>query len=228
MKTMMRMKRLSSVILSLAIITCIPANAQSLNLKIGLWNPDMNSDLWDTNMENLALNKQDMRDPIYALEYEMFFQRRFAVTFELAHYEKEHYSAYKDYEYEDGSPINQNLALTITSVELNLKIYPTTYQRMFNPFIGAGVGIYHWVYEQWGDFINFDDFTVQEGYADTSTYTAGLNARAGFVLRFRKSVGFSFEARYQYLKGQLSSLFDGFEKLDMNGLALYIGLNLFL
>ena len=40
-------------------------------------------------------------------------------------------------------------------------------------------------------------------------------------------MGISFEAKYHYLKGQLSNLFEGFEKLDLGGLTLNIGLNLF-
>lgn len=222
------MKKAAAIILSILVVGLVPLTAQSLNLKIGLFQPNMNSDLWETNMENLALNKQDMQDLIYALEYEIFIHSRFAISLELWHYEKEHYSAYKDYEYDDGSPINQNLALSISSLELNVKVYPTSYRRAFNPFIGAGIGIYRWIYEQWGDFINFEDWTVFEGYADTRAYTLGFNGRAGFVFRFRRSVGFSFEAKYQYLKGQLSSLFEGFGKLDMSGLTLSIGLNLFL
>jgi len=222
------MKKTIILVLLFVMGSMAPLTAQSVNLKVGLFSLQMKSDLWETNMENLALIEGDMKDTIYAIEYEHFLNRQFSLTFEVSHYEKEHYSAYRDYEYDDGSSINQNLALNLTAMEVNAKFYPSTYMRRFNPYLGGGVGLYYWKYEQWGDFINFDDFTVDEGYADTRTYTLGFNARAGFVLRFKRNVGVSFEARYQFLKGQLSSLFEGFEPLDLNGFSINVGLNLFL
>lgn len=230
------MKRVSLlIILSVVMLSFLPLDArrfpiyrsQSVNLKIGLFQPAMNSDLWDINMENLALNKQDMQNIYYAVEYELFFNPIFSLSLEAGHYNKEHYSQYKDYEYDDGSPIYQNLALRITSFEFDLKIYPIGHKYTFNPYIGAGLGIHSWHYEQWGDFIHFDDMTVEEGYADTRTYTLGFNAKAGFLFKITRSVGISFETRYLYLKGQLSSLFEGFNKFDLSGMTFNFGLNLF-
>jgi outer membrane protein W len=231
------MKRLTILIIFTLLTVILPLNAQgrsysphhyfqSVNLKIGLFQPNMNSDLWEVNMENLALNKQDMQEIYYAIEYEFFFNPRLSLCVEAGHYEKEHFSQYTEYEYDDGSPIYQNIALSVTSIELNLKIYPIGHKRIVNPYIGGGLGINSWHYEQWGDFLNFDDLTVSEGYADTKAYTLGFNAKAGFLFRIKQNVGFSFEARYLYLQGQLSSLFEGFEKLDMSGMAYSLGINL--
>ena len=87
---------------------------------------------------------------------------------------------------------------------------------------------------QGGYFVDFEDYseedgyTVTEGQADTHTYTPGFNAKAGFVYRFQRSMGIAFEAKYTYLKGNLSSLFEGFEKFDLSGLTITAGLNFFL
>jgi len=204
-----------------------PYRAQSVNLRIGLFQPNMNSDLWEVNMENLYLSEQDMQNVYYAVEYEFFFNRILSLSIEGGSYDNEHYSQYRDYTYDDGTPINQNLALRTTSVEVNLRIYPIGHKYVFNPYIGGGLGIHRWVYEQWGDFINFDDLTVDEGYADTRAYTLGFNGRAGFLIKFKRSFGFSFEAKYLFLKGELSSLFEGFEKFDLSGLSFTAGINLF-
>jgi len=132
-----------------------------------------------------------------------------------------------DYEYDDGTPIYQNLYLSISGLEGNIKIYPIGHRNIFNPYFGAGVGVYFWEYEQWGDFIDFTNMDVYEGYGYTEAYTPGFNMKGGFVFRFRRHMGLSFEAKYQYIKGALSNLFEGFEKLDLSGLTLNIGLNLF-
>ncbi|MCK4890748.1 MAG: hypothetical protein KAS21_05960 [Candidatus Aminicenantes bacterium] len=202
-------------------------SGQSLNFKIGIFSPMLESDLWEVNKENLYFSNEDLQSIYYGVEYEHFIGRHFSMAFEAGTFEKTVYSQYKDYEYDDGSPIYQDLFLSISGIEANIKIYPIGHRKVFNPYIGAGVGVYFWEYEQWGDFIDFNTWEVYEGYGYTEKYSAGFNFKGGFVFRFKRHMGISFEAKYQYLKGQLSNLFEGFEKLDLSGLTLNIGLNLF-
>jgi hypothetical protein len=65
--------------------------------------------------------------------------------------------------------------------------------------------------------------TVQEGYAETNTYSMGFNGKAGIGIRLGHYFGLIFQAKYQYLKGQLSSFFEGFEKLDLSGFHYSLG-----
>jgi len=214
--------------LSLLIMNGLALNAQSFNLKIGLFHPSMESDLWQINKENLAFQDQDMVEKYYGMEYEHYLGRHLSFSIEGGYYENEHYSFYRDFEYEDGSPIYQNLALKITSLEADFKFYPVGHRQKFFPFLGAGIGMYYWKYEQWGDFIDFENDTVLEDeYLETSAYTAGFNAKGGFVFRFSQQWGISFETRYLYLKGNLSSFFEGFEKLDLGGFTFNFGVNFF-
>jgi opacity protein-like surface antigen len=202
--------------------------AGSLNFKAGIYNPFTKSDLWEINMENLAFDKQDAQDKLFGLEFEHFVGRNLSFTIEGVYYETEHYSFYRDYEYDDGSPIYQNLALSIGGLEAGVKFYPVGRRMRFSPYIGGGAGVYYWQYEQWGDFIDFFDDTVAEDeYAEASAYTVAFNVKAGFVYRLSRGFGISFEGRYIGLKGNLSEFFEGFEKFDMTGWGVTIGANLF-
>lgn len=201
---------------------------QALSLKIGLFQPSLSSDLWDINIENLAFSKQDMLDLYFGGEYEFFLGTRFSISFSGETSNKTIASQYKDWEYDDGTPIYQSFSLRITSFEANLKLYPIGYRAKIYPFLGAGAGIFAWRYAQWGEFINFDDLSVQEGYAETNTYTLGLSALAGIGIKLNQSMGIFLEAKYQYLKGKLSSFFEGFEKLDLSGLKYNLGFTIFL
>ncbi len=221
----MKIKLLILILSLLSGISFLPA--QSVNFKIGLFSPTLGSDLWDVNKENLFFSNEDMLDIYYGLEYEHFIGRNLSLSFEAGNYEKTVYSQYRDYEFDDGLPIFQNLYLSISGIEVNIKIYPMGHRKIFNPYFGAGAGVYLWEYEQWGDFIDFETWDVYEGYGNTKTYSAGFNFKSGFVFRFRRHMGISFEAKYQYLKGELSTLFEGFEKLDLSGISLNVGLNLF-
>jgi outer membrane protein W len=221
-----------SVLLTVMLVfTGLTLNAQagSLNLKIGLFHPALESDLWQINMENLAFDKADMQGKYYALEYEYFVARNLSVSIEGGYYQQDHFTFYRDYEYDDGSEIPQNIALEIAGLELGFKFYPMGHRQRFFPYLGAGGGLYYWKYEQWGDIIDFEnDVVYQDEYAETSTYTPGFNAKAGFVFRPSRSMGIAFEGRYQFLKGELSSFFEGFEKLDMSGFGFTIGFNLYM
>ncbi len=226
------MKKLGffSTLLVVFIIGSLPLSmqGQSFNLKVGAFYPDMESELWATNLENLAFDKQDMMGVYWGAELEMEMGRHFCLALEGGYYSQDVFTLYKDYEHQNGDPINQDISLRVGSLEAGFKLYPLGYRNLFNPYIGAGVGIYAWKYIQGGEFIDFNDMSIYEGEAYTRTITPGFNARAGFVYRFQRSMGISFEAKYTYLKGNLSSLFEDFDKMDLSGVTLMIGVNLFL
>ena len=222
------MKKTALVILTILAAAALSLNAQSLNLKIGSFYPTMDSDLWDINRENLVFDKADMLGVYWGAEFEFFVGRQLSLALEAGHYKKDISTMYKDVEYDDGTPIYQDFSLRITSIEADFKLYPMGHRRLFNPYIGCGIGIYVWKYYQGGEFVDFEEEVVYEGEAYTNTITPGINAKLGFVYRYRRSIGISFEARYVYLKGQLSSLFEGFEKLDLGGVTLTIGVSFFL
>jgi len=223
-----QMKRMMIVMLSVLFATATGLSAQSLNIKAGVFIPSMNSDLWDVNRANLEFEKADMLDLYYGLEYEWLINSRFSLSFEGGVYKKEKRSYYRDFEFDDGSLIPQNVSLRITSLEATLKIYPLGRRRAFYPFFAAGAGMYAWKYEQWGYFIDNETLDLSEGYADSSRFSPGFTGKAGVVMRMGRNTGLSFEARYLYLKDDLGEWFQGFEKLDMTGFSINVGFHFFL
>lgn len=227
------MKKTAFIVLAVAVLMVgtlpLSLQGQSINLKVGGFYPALESDLWAQDLNDLAFEKQDLLGVYWGAELEMEMGRYFTGSFETGYYEQDVRTVYRDWEYEDGSAINQDISLRITSVEAGFKLYPMGYRNVFNPYIGAGVGAYFWKYYQGGEFIDFDDGSIYEGEAYTTTVTPGFNARAGFVYRFKRTMGIQFEAKYTYLKGQLSGLFDpSFEKLDLSGVTFTMGVNFFL
>lgn len=202
--------------------------AQGINLKIGAFYPSQESDLWQINRENLYFDKQDMLGAYFGLELEGFVGRFMSLTVEGGRYDREYYTAYRDYEHDDGSAINQDFYLQMTFLETTLKLYPFGNRGYFNPYIGAGVGIYFWEYGQGGEFIDFETDTTYEGQAVSDRAVPGINIKGGFVYRFQENMGIGLEARYTILKDDFSSQFEGFEKFDLSGLTFTVGLNIFL
>jgi hypothetical protein len=202
--------------------------SQNINLKIGICMPSMQSDLWEDNMQNLAFNKTDLISSYFGIELEMFLNRYSSLSLEIGSYNNTTYSQYKDYTYQDGSPIFQNISLRITPMEVGVKFYPLSHSHVFCPYFGAGAGLYAWTYQQWGDFIIFPAGDIVEGFAETKTYSFGLNARAGLVFRFHPRVALAIEGKYQYLRGRLSEYFEGFELLDLGGITATFGVNIYM
>ena len=201
--------------------------SQSINLKIGLFSPALRSDLWQDNMYNLAFIKADMLAAYYAAEYEVYLNRNTSFSLEVGSYSKTVYSQYREYTYPDYSPIFQDITLRITPVEANIKLYPLGHRTVFSPYIGAGVGVYAWTYQQYGGFVIFPEAYIEEGFAETRTFSVGVNGRIGLIYRFLPRMGLAVEGKYQYLRGRLSGYFEGFELLDLGGVTATLGVNIY-
>ena len=201
--------------------------SQSINFKIGLFVPHMQSDLWEINLENLSLSKSDMTNAYYGVEYEAYLSRNTSFSLEIGSYTRTVYTQYRDYTYMNGKPILQNISLRLTPMEANFKVYPLGHSSLVFPFFGAGAGVYAWTYQQWGDFINFEDDSINEGFAETRTFSVGLNGRLGLVFRFHPRVALSLEGKYLYLKGRLSGYFEDFELLDLGGYSANLSVNIY-
>jgi len=201
--------------------------SQSFNFKLGLFQPAANSDLWSINLENLRFSKPDLRHSQFGFEYEQFFSRLFSLSIGVGGYTRQIDSEYRDYEKDNGSPIEQSVYLKITPFEMNFRLFPLGYGSIFSPYIGIGGGIYSWRYEQFGEFINFETMEFSEGVAVTHTSSFGATAQVGFLWRFTRSTGISLEGKYQWLKGNLSAAFEDFAPLDLSGYIIRAGLHFF-
>jgi hypothetical protein len=202
--------------------------SQSINLKIGLFIPSLQSDLWETNLHNLAFNKADMINSYYGAEFEVFLNRYTSLSMEIGNYKKNLYTHYKYYFFPNDSLIFQNISLQITSMEANIKLYPLGHRNVLSPYFGAGAGLYAWTYQQWGDFVIFPEAYIrEEGFAETKTYSFGFNGRIGLVFRFHPRVALAVEGKYQYLRGRLSGYFEGFDLLDLGGITATLGVNIY-
>ncbi|MEW6456903.1 MAG: hypothetical protein AB1410_09370 [Acidobacteriota bacterium] len=198
-----------------------------LTFRLGSTMLKQESDLWQINRENLYLKKNDFNGKFFSGEFE-FRTRKFknlSFSFEYSSYERSKVTSYRDYEYSDGSPITQTLKLKITPLEINMKYYPLGLLGTMIPYFGAGTGIYFWNYQQEGDFIDFNDYSIFTGSYNTSTQDFGANLRAGLIFKISNSIGLTGDAKYIWLKGKLSDEFQGFEKFDLNGFYFSFGIS---
>ncbi len=204
--------------LILLFVLSLPAQSGIFWIKYGLFYPNCQSDIWETNFDNLILQKSDFNTTQVFLAYEMPINRHFGISIDFGSIEKKEVdSEYRDYVYEDGSTINQAVGYTMEIFELNAKFYPMKKREIIAPYLQVGAGFYSVEYNQWGDFIDFNAGYVFEGNFQSKTTSFGFNGAVGIIIRPTARMLLGAEGRYQMIKSTLSSEFEGFEPIDMSG-----------
>ena len=66
-------------------------------------------------------------------------------------------TSYRDYVRPEGDEIYQTLKLDIVPFGLTVRLVPTSKRTKVAPYIGGGIDLFYWKYEEWGDFIDFWD-----------------------------------------------------------------------
>lgn len=114
-------------------------------------------------------------------------------------------SQYRDYVRDDGSEIRQDIRVRNLPVNVNAKVYPFGRDQRIQPYVGAGVQVNSWRYEESGQFIDFNT-PNNDIYKETykaSGVSVGPVAIAGLKVPLNDKVSIGAEYRRQWGKGRL-------------------------
>jgi hypothetical protein len=119
----------------------------------------------------------------------------------IGFYQRSVPTLYTDLVNTNGTDIEQTLKLRIVPFTATLRYLPMGSDQLFQPYIGAGVGVYRWRYSETGQFVDFQNnvFTgnfVGDGAAAGPAVVGGLR----FMV---EPVTAGFEIRYQAAEGEL-------------------------
>jgi outer membrane protein W len=121
----------------------------------------------------------------------------------------------------DGSEIVQDLHLRIMPLTAIVKILPLGSKRAFQPYVGAGLGVYFWHYSESGEFVDFVDGSIfRDTFADSGT-SVGPVAVFGARGRVSNNALIGGEARLQWGKGDLSKDFLS-DTIDLGGYSFLV------
>ena len=219
--------------------------------------------LWNIEYENMDFRKSAFQGWSFNLSYEYFLTRELSLEFSIdAFYSKNVSGDYWDYlgfeydsewwavpaEYDEYMDLytfytGHRLKVSITPVQLSLKIMPFGRRGKFMPYIGAGIGAYFWNVTMQGDMIDFNDEYVYEsttGY-DLPVYpiyevdaresenfakvTLGYHVMGGIMLALGRNMTLDIGAKYNIAKGRMTEGFEGFDPFDLGGFQFSIGVN---
>ena len=243
-----------SLILFLALIFLIPSLAfpNIFTFKAGLFIPRAQSDLWTTEFENMSFSKTNYTTTNFGFAYEYFLTREASLVIGVDSYSKNKFGSYEGlvgFELIDGYfafPIEDYegnffpvhaFNISITPIQLSLKLTPMGRTGKFIPYVGGGVGLYLWNVRLNGDLVDFDDvwvyvpdgidiypITTVDAW-ESNRISFGYHAFGGIMVPFTKRMTFEVEFKYNRAQGELKEAFEGFEPFDLSAYQISLGMN---
>lgn len=271
------MKKCMIVFLALIFLTPNLVFSGILTFKIGFFIPQAKSDLWDIEFENMDFGKSHFYNSSFAFTYEYFLTKQLSFTLGVDGYNKNKSGTYigyvgytdlfydpifeewldfafpDDYVNQDFIPFH-SFNVSITPVQLSLKIAPFGRRGKIIPYFGGGVGVYLWYVRLQGDTIDFDDewyynevtgvvhpsnpdpiediaiHPVYETYAvENSRLAIGYHGFGGIMFPVAQRFTMEVEFKYNYAKGKFrtgpDASFVDFDAFDLSGYQLSVGIN---
>ncbi len=222
---------LPSLAAVLALGTALPAQAGSLDLRLGAFLPRADTgktnDLFTDDSTLYTVEKKDWRDFTGGIQFNVKLARNVELGFGVDGYEQTLDTEYREYERADGRAIRQTLKVEIVPISVELRLTPTSRRARVAPFVGAGVDLFSWKYEEFGDFLQFpvdpaklpvEDSFISEGV------NPGFHVSGGIHLGITDDIGLTAQGRYQWGTADMGDDFRG-NKIDLSGANLTLGLN---
>ncbi len=245
------MKKSLIILLALILLTPSLAFSNIFTFKTGLFIPRAQSDLWTTEFENMSFTKTNYTTTNFSFAYEYFLTREVSVVLGIDSYSKNKVGSYVDYvgiELVEGNFAFPNdymedffpthiFNVSITPIQLSLKLTPMGRTGKFIPYVGGGVGLYLWNVRLNGDLVDFDDvwvyvpdgidiypITTVDAW-ESNRISFGYHAFGGVMVPFTKRMTFEVEFKYNVARGELKEAFEDFMAFDLSAYQITLGMN---
>ncbi len=230
------MRRMTAfVILGAALsVGSMQAAAGGIEVRLGGFLPRADSSLFDDTADLFGTTKSDWRHVTGGVEFAGNLAPGLELGVHVDGYSRSLDTSYREFTRPSGREIQQTLELTMVPVGLTLRVVPGNRDSFVRPYVGAGVDLVFWNYEEFGDFIDFDspNLDVVSDAFRSDGVKAGFHVAGGLRLRVSDDLSLTGEARYLFAGRTVMG--DDFEargpglenKLDLNGAAFTVGLNL--
>jgi opacity protein-like surface antigen len=142
-------------------------------------------------------------------------------------------TSYRDYTWDDGTEIFQTLRLNVVPIGATLRLVPTSKRAKVAPYVGGGVDLVYYKYEEFGDFIDFFDPEMPI-YSDAflaDGVTFGFHAAGGLRFYLNRDFAIVVEGRYLWAEADMGDDFSPNEpglvnRIDLGGASAVVGLHI--
>ena len=206
--------------LAAAVLFAIPAYSGSFYALGSYVTLEGDSDIYRQNSEETTFEVDDLNSFGGTFGYDHFFGDYVNFGPSISFYYADTTVSDLEFEFEDGREIFRDIRLHIVPIEANLRILPIGRDQPVIPYIGAGVGVYIWEYEEIGDFV-IDRLTnprIISGSAFSDGADFGYNIHGGVQFPVSRNATITGEVKWTQVEGDLDvEGFDpAFEPIDLS------------
>lgn len=226
--------RRATVLPALLFVSAFPlaAHAGSLDLRVGGFFPRAESSLF---VDDAVLYQEADGDPLTrsswdgwtgGIQFNQPIHDLVELGFSVDYYGRTRDTAYREFVTSSGRDIFQTLKYDIVPVGIQLRIGPTR-RGQLSPYIAGGVDLFFWQYEEFGDFVDFDDPThpiIADSFISDGVAT-GFHVAGGVRIPVGDDFSITAEGRYLWAEDDMGEDFAG-NRIDLTGASGTVGLNL--
>lgn len=208
----------------------------TLTLSGGLALPSSSGDLWDFAFNELTMSRRDLAALDQSVDLAIRLGSRTNLVLGYGVADSRARTELRDWLDDNGQPIRQSTRFTRRPLSATLRyaLRPQGTQigsyawipTRFVPYVGLGAGRMSYRFTQNGEFV---DSQTQEIFVDNysaSGNTGFLLASSGVVWTLIPSIALTTEMKYVHASADGRPSFQGFDKLDLSGVATTVGFTL--
>jgi opacity protein-like surface antigen len=209
----------------------------TFTLRGGFAKARANSDLFTDLTETFTLKRSDFSGGSIGGEFAVPLGSNLELTTDLGAMWSNSPSHYRAFTDNADREIEQTTQLVRVPLTMNARLFLTPPGRSIGkfawipntitPWVGGGAGLMWYRLRQQGDFIDFQTNAIREDdVLESSGWTPMVQGMAGADLSLTPRLALTGDARYLWAKRPALSndFFEGYQPLDLSGVALTLGL----
>jgi len=211
------------------------APGASFALRAGLARPTAGSDVFSFAREHLTLGHRDFVGGSISGDLAIHVSERVAVQVSAGYSSRTSASEFRDWVDNNDLPIEQSSVFRRAPITVGLRYYLAPPGRSLGrlawvptplvPYISAGAGGVWYKFRQSGDFVDFQTLDVFSSDLESSSWAPAVHGAAGLDYALSAKVGLVTEARYDRASARMQSDFSGFDRIDLSGFTVTLGLS---
>lgn len=201
----------------------------------GIAQPRASSQLFDFTFDELTLGRSDFASGGYGADLALHLGARTDLVLGFASSSVRERSEFRDWVDNNDLPIEQYTRFSRVPLGASVRYHLRPRGRSigsvawiptasFVPWVGVGAGMMKYRFEQTGDFIDYQTFDVFSDRFVSSGWAPYLQGAVGGGWNLSQLWLLNGELRYVSGRAELSSAFEGFDKLDLSGLTAAVGI----
>jgi opacity protein-like surface antigen len=205
---------------------------------VGMNFPEAKGDIFGTTVRDLTLEESDFRAPAFGFDFGVYIHSHFAALGSFDYARTTEQSEYRHFIEDNGNSIIQKTQFSQYSLLGKFRYYPmktgetigsySWVPTRFSPYIGAGMGLAHYEFSQYGDFVNSLTYNIFTDTLSTRNSAFMKQLSAGLDIALAPHIIANVEGRYSWAKGSISMGVTGYSLdyqfgtsnnyVDLNGL----------